>query len=207
MFFNQTNYRMKQSNIGPKKAKISKNDNRSRVLSSKREKSVTEISAGGIVFKRTPQGVRLALIADPYKKWAFAKGHREPGEGTRDTALRETREEMGLGRLRIKKSLGKIDFWFIDRYRPGSKGTLIHKYVYYYLMEAPMKAKGQPQKKEKISKMIWVTPAKAVKLSGYKDVRPILNNALEWLKDNNAVNNINKPSRARAPKRSERKSN
>ena len=186
----------------PKTAKINKQDNRFRVLNGKREKSVTEISAGGIVFKRTPQGVRLALIGDPYGRWAFPKGHRELGEKTREAALREVREEMGLGRLRVKKSLGKIDFWFRDNYRPDSKGMLIHKHVYFYLMQAPAKAKGQPQKKEKISKLIWVTPAKAVKLSGYKDVRPILNKALEWLKKSEKTSNINKPNKAGMHKRS-----
>jgi len=149
----------------------------------KRAKSVTEISAGGIVFKRTPRGVRLGLIRDPYDKWAFPKGHKEEGEKLRGTALRETREEMGLGRLKIVKSLGKIDFWFKDSYRPESKGTLIHKYVHYYLMEAPSKAKGQPQKKERISGIIWVTPERAKKISGYKDVKGVLGQALKWIKN------------------------
>lgn len=140
----------------------------------------TEVSAGGIVFKRTPQGVRLAFLLDPFGKWAFAKGHVEAGETVEAAALRETREEMGLGRLRVVAPLGKIDFWFRDRYRVESKGTLIHKYVHFFLMQAPSHAKGQPQKKEKIKKIIWVPIERIDRISGYKDVRPILKKVKEF---------------------------
>ena len=133
-----------------------------------------EISAGGIVFKRTPLGVRVALMLDPFAKWAFAKGHVEKGESIQEAAVRETREEMGLGRLHVVAPLGRIDFWFRDRYRPESRGVLIHKYVHYFLLEAPPHAKGQPQQKEKIKKLIWVSPDLAVARSGYKDVLPML---------------------------------
>lgn len=146
--------------------------------------SMTEVSAGGIVYKRTPRGVRLAVIRDPYGKWTFPKGHRESGESMREAALRETREEMGLGRLRVIRSLGAIDFWFRDRYRPESKGTLIHKFVHYYLMEAPSRAKGRPQKEERISRIAWVTPTRIARMGGYRDVRPVMERALKWIRDN-----------------------
>jgi hypothetical protein len=51
---------------------------------------------------------------------------------------------------------------------------LIHKHIYYFLMEAPPAAKGQPQRKEKIRNLAWVPLDKAQTMSGYKDIRPIL---------------------------------
>lgn len=140
-----------------------------------------EISAGGIVFKRTPKGVRIAFIMDPFGKWAFAKGHVEKGESIVDAAVRETREEMGLGRLRVVQTLGMIDFWFRDRYRVEMKGVLVHKYVHYFLMQAPSRAKGSPQRKEKIRRIIWVGLRSAMTTSSYEDVRPILEKAIAWL--------------------------
>ncbi len=140
-----------------------------------------EVSAGGIVFKRTPQGVRVAFIMDPYGKWTFAKGHPEKGETIAAAALRETREEMGLGRLRIVAPLGKIDIWFRDRYRKETKGMLVHKFIHYFLMEAPASAKGQPQQKEKIRNLIWVPLPRAIATSNYKDVRPLLQKAIAIL--------------------------
>lgn len=146
-----------------------------------RKRVKTEISAGGIVYKRTPGGARVAFILDPYRKWAFAKGHVERGETTEQAAARETIEEMGIDEVRVVAPLGTIDFWFRDRYRPETKGVLVHKYVYYFLMEAPSHAAGRPQKKEKIRRVIWVSPRRALRTSSYEDVRPILRKAIALL--------------------------
>jgi ADP-ribose pyrophosphatase YjhB (NUDIX family) len=137
-----------------------------------------EISAGGIVYKRTRKGLKMSLMLDPFGKWTFAKGHVEPGETIEQAALRETAEEMSLRGLKLRQPLGTIDFWFREKYRVGSKGMLIHKFVHYFLMEAPSGEWGSPQKHEKIRKIIWVDPQGAMQKSSYEDVRPVLEKAL-----------------------------
>ena len=137
-----------------------------------------EISAGGIVYKRTRKGLRLALMLDPFGKWTFAKGHVEPGETIEQAAVRETTEEMSIRGLQLRQPLGTIDFWFREKYRVGSKGMLVHKFVHYFLMEAPPGEWGSPQKNEKIRKITWTQPLGAVRLSSYEDVRPVLEKAL-----------------------------
>jgi len=137
-----------------------------------------EISAGGIVYKRTRKGIKMSLMLDPFGKWTFAKGHVEPGETIEQAALRETAEEMSLRGLKLRQPLGTIDFWFREKYRVGSKGMLIHKFVHYFLMEAPSGEWGSPQKNEKIRKIVWVDPREATQKSGYEDVRPVLEKAL-----------------------------
>ncbi len=62
-----------------------------------------ELSAGGVVFKYMNGRVMIGFILDPYKKWIFAKGHVEEGETIKQAAVRETKEEMGLKALRIKR--------------------------------------------------------------------------------------------------------
>ena len=140
-----------------------------------------EVSAGGIVYRRTPNGVRVAFILDPYNKWTFAKGHVELGETVRQAAVRETKEEMGLKQVRVIAPLGKLDLWFRDNYRPEIRGTLIHKHVHYFLMEALSPEMGTPQQDEKIRKVIWVDLRQVNSKSSYSDVKPMLSRMIEIL--------------------------
>ena len=137
-----------------------------------------EISAGGVVYKRTRKGLKMSLMLDPFGKWTFAKGHVEPGETIEQAALRETTEEMALRGLKLRQPLGTIDFWFREKYRVGSKGMLVHKFVHYFLMEAPSGEWGSPQRDEKIRQITWVDPREALQKSSYEDVRPVLEKAL-----------------------------
>jgi ADP-ribose pyrophosphatase YjhB (NUDIX family) len=53
---------------------------------------------GGIAFRRDRAGISILLVRakrDP-SAWIFPKGHIEPGENARATAVRETREEAGV---------------------------------------------------------------------------------------------------------------
>ncbi|MBU0625842.1 NUDIX domain-containing protein [Patescibacteria group bacterium] len=146
-----------------------------------KNKTRVEISAGGIVFRRTPKGVRVALLLDPFGKWAFAKGHVEPGETIQQAAVRETMEEMGLNNLQVRARLGKIDFWFHDQYRSATRGMLVHKHVHLFLLEAPAGQRGKPQKKEKIRRIIWVSTGRLKSTSSYADVKPIIDRAVKIL--------------------------
>lgn len=137
-----------------------------------------EISAGGVVYKRTRKGLKISLMLDPFGRWTFAKGHVEAGETIEQAALRETAEEMALRGLKLRQPLGTIDFWFREKYRVGSKGMLVHKFVHYFLMEAPSGEWGSPQKDEKIRQITWVDPREAIQKSSYEDVRPVLEKAL-----------------------------
>ncbi|MDR2606506.1 MAG: NUDIX domain-containing protein [Oscillospiraceae bacterium] len=54
-------------------------------------------SAGVIVFRRGGSGIEyLLLFQSKSKSWSFPKGHAEPFETERQTALRELYEETGL---------------------------------------------------------------------------------------------------------------
>ena len=90
------------------------------------------MSAGGIVFRREPDGVaRFLLIRDSYDNWGFPKGHLEDGESPAEAALRETAEETGLDAPRPAGPIRVIDWHF--RFR----GRHIHKYCHFFLFESP----------------------------------------------------------------------
>lgn len=134
-----------------------------------------EFSAGGIVFKKFKEGPKIALILDSHDNWAFPKGHIKKGEGKEEAASREVSEEIGVKDLKIVEELGKIEYWF------KHKGKFIHKFVYFYLMEASVDSKIKLQKEEGIKKIKWVEPEKILEKSSYKDMKPILKKAIRIL--------------------------
>lgn len=145
----------------------------------KNKKARHEISAGGLVFKRTGQEVVFAMIKDPYGKWTFPKGHVEAGETIVEAAARETLEELGLKEIRLRERLGKIDIWFHDQY--VTKGELIHKNIFFYLFSAPIDAALHPQVSEHLFEAIWVPAEQVAKKSEYDDLLPIVLQALNFI--------------------------
>lgn len=57
-----------------------------------------EFSSGGSVYKKFEDGSVKWLVGkhSGYHKWVLPKGLIEPGEKGRETAVRETKEEMGV---------------------------------------------------------------------------------------------------------------
>ncbi len=142
-----------------------------------------EFSAGGIVYKKTKEGVRIALILDPFKKWTFAKGHIEEGERPERAALREVAEETGMYGLKLRDKLGEMDYQFNaeSRSEPGVK-DFIHKVVYWYLMEASEDVNIELQDAEGIAELKWVSVKGLSEMTSYKNMEKVVEKAVEILK-------------------------
>lgn len=94
-------------------------------------RTVREVSAGGVIYRRHRGAIEVALIHVRHR-WGLPKGHVEEGESTSEAAIREVREETGLeGRMR--KKLGDIRYSYRDK-RTGRKPIRIYKRVYFYLL-------------------------------------------------------------------------
>jgi 8-oxo-dGTP diphosphatase len=88
-------------------------------------------AAGGVVIDRQAEPRRVLLVHRPvYDDWSFPKGGVKADESLEEAALREVREETGLGcRILMKLSISRYDY-------RSRKGNLRPKAVHYYLMEA-----------------------------------------------------------------------
>jgi 8-oxo-dGTP pyrophosphatase MutT (NUDIX family) len=137
------------------------------------QRAQRETSAGGVVFRRDPEGrVHYLLIRDSYRNWGFPKGHLEPGEPPADAARREVAEETGLADLILHGPIRVIDWYF--RFR----GKTIHKYCHFFLFES---ASGDcvPQVEEGITAVRWEPLEKALDVLSYDNARGVLRRGAE----------------------------
>lgn len=147
-----------------------------------------EVSAGGIVFRRNPEGTAYLLIRDSYGNWGFPKGHLEGEETPAEAALRETREETGLTELSIQGPIRVIDWHF--RFR----GRHIHKYCHFFLLESP-NGDPSPQADEGITACQWRPLDEALQVLSYDNARGVLKRAGEMVRTLVAVG-AGRPKRA-----------
>ena len=99
-----------------------------------------DVSAGVIIFHRARDGCRFLLLRSRLTKrplWEFPKGGVNKGESLLETALRELREETGLGEADVELIAGfeeREEYRFVTD-EEGAR-TTIRKRVTYYLAEA-----------------------------------------------------------------------
>jgi len=100
-----------------------------------------QFSAGGIVLRQAQEkNIEILLCQhSQHHGWVFPKGliaDRVEGENKEETALREVKEETGVGG-KITRALNPVTYWFVMDSDPsaGSGREKVRKTVYYYLME------------------------------------------------------------------------
>lgn len=93
-------------------------------------RTVREVSAGGVIYRRHRGAIEVALIHVRHR-WGLPKGHIEEGESLNEAAIREVREETGL-EGRMQRKLGDIRYSYRDK-RKKSGPIRIYKRVYFYL--------------------------------------------------------------------------
>jgi len=124
-----------------------------------------EISAGIIIYRKTKEGPKFLLLYHGGRYWNFPKGKLDKGEKSFKAALREVKEETGLGGddLRFKK-------WFkvYDKYIFTSRGHKIFKIVVYYLAES---VKSEVKISKEHGGYGWFLYREALRMLIYKNLK------------------------------------
>lgn len=134
-----------------------------------------QISAGGVLFRITPQGHEVCLIAKHAGRvWALPKGRLDTGETPQQAAVREILEETGHD-ARIVDRLGSIEYEFLWK----SNNTHYHKIVTYFLMNLE-RADAQARDSE-ADEVAWVALAEAERRVTHENERDIVRKARQRL--------------------------
>ncbi|HEY7166932.1 MAG TPA: NUDIX hydrolase [Candidatus Binatia bacterium] len=94
-------------------------------------RKLREVSAGGVIYALRDGGVWVALI-HVRRRWGLPKGHVEKGERTRQTAIREVREETGL-LGKIERKLGTISYTYRGKAKTGEVARVSKRVTFFLL--------------------------------------------------------------------------
>jgi ADP-ribose pyrophosphatase YjhB (NUDIX family) len=111
--------------------------------------------------------IEILLIQDSKNRWTIPKGHIEPGENAKQTAVREIGEEAGLYNIEVICWLGKINF----KYRRTDKLVLMTTQI--YLVRA-LDDNEEPTKETWMNGIRWFKFGEALDRIEYDDIEKLM---------------------------------
>lgn len=135
-----------------------------------------EISAGVIIYRKTPRGIKFLILYHGNNYWSFPKGKIESEEKSWQAAVREVREETGLklSELKFKKHFKAHETFSFWRGRER-----VFKIVIFYLAETKQPRVILSPEHEGYG---WFTYREALQIaSKYKDTQRLLMQAHQFI--------------------------
>lgn len=136
-----------------------------------------QVSAGGVAFRRQGRRTDVALVSVGRDgRWQLPKGAVGRGETLEETAVREVREEAGIG-TEVAGPIDRIDYWF---FAPGRGRRLrIHKFVHFFLLRY-LEGDVRDHDRE-VTEARWVPIDRAEAMLAFESEREIVRRAREMI--------------------------
>lgn len=140
------------------------------------EEMPIEKLGGAVVYTKSAEGLKLALVHDVFGFWTLSKGRIEPEESVEAGTVREIKEEMNLD-ISIESALGQNEYIA----SVPEKGKL-RKQVTYFLAYArtPSDLKLE-EGKGGLDDARWFLVQEVANLKMYDDVVPLITKAASIL--------------------------
>jgi 8-oxo-dGTP pyrophosphatase MutT (NUDIX family) len=137
----------------------------------------TQVSSGGVIFRRPKNSVEIAMVAVKNNSvWCLPKGLIDKGETPETAALREVSEETGL-KGRIIEKLGEISYWYYLK----EENAKCRKTVHFFLME--YEGGDVANHDREVDTASWIPIDEAVRKASYKGEREMIEKARKRLTD------------------------
>ncbi|KKU91539.1 MAG: hypothetical protein UY23_C0001G0145 [Candidatus Jorgensenbacteria bacterium GW2011_GWA1_48_11] len=148
-----------------------------------------ETAAGIVIYRRTKEGPKFLLLYHGGRYWNFAKGKIEAREGSYDAAVREIKEETGLGRNELKFD---PRFKVYDRFVFSREKQKVFKIVIYFLAET---RQGQVRLSEEHNGYGWFLYKDAVRMLMYQNLKNNLKKAYDLIRGKSLSGDQKNPKR------------
>jgi 8-oxo-dGTP pyrophosphatase MutT (NUDIX family) len=136
-----------------------------------------QVSAGGVVYRRTGKQTEVVLIAVGEKRrWQLPKGIVNAGENLSETAVREVKEETGIAGTLVEL-IDQIEYWYYGQ--SGSQRVRFHKIVHFYLLKFQSGSTDNHDKE--VEEARWMEIDEAQALLSFKTEKEIVARAKKMI--------------------------
>ena len=132
-----------------------------------------QVSAGGVVVRRTGELAEIALIAVGLQgRWQLPKGLVEPDEAPEQAAAREVQEETGITGALVAP-LEVVEYWYVATRK--AVRVRFHKFVHFFLFDYV--SGDVTQHDHEVAEARWATFAEAHQLLTFASERRVIEQA------------------------------
>ena len=146
-------------------------------LPAAKPKTLEQISAGGVAFRRLNSELEIAIISvAPSGRWQLPKGLIDAGETPEQAAGREVREEAGIETELLEK-IKTIEYWYFGEHK--NERARFHKLVHFYLMK--YSSGDVADHDHEVIEARWVEANDAIKMLAFSAERKIVEAAIKLI--------------------------